>query len=47
MTEATMDEMVCGRNILWTNRSVDETSRKPHNNVLGFVFITNTFFIGE
>ena len=28
MAETTMDEMVCGRNVLWPNRSVDETSRK-------------------
>jgi len=27
-TMATMAEMVCGRNVLWPNRSVDETSRK-------------------
>jgi hypothetical protein len=27
-TMATMAEMVGGRNVLWPNRSVDETSRK-------------------
>ena len=27
MAETTMDEMICGRNVLWPNRSVDETSR--------------------
>ena len=27
----TMAEMVCGRNVLWPNRSVDETSRKQLN----------------
>jgi hypothetical protein len=29
MAETTMAEMACGRNVLWPNRSVDETSRKP------------------
>ena len=28
MAETTMAEMVCGRNVQWPNRSVDETSRK-------------------
>ena len=28
MAETTMAKMVCGRNILWPNRSVDETSLK-------------------
>ena len=28
MAETTMAEMACGRNVLWANRSVDETSRK-------------------
>ena len=28
MAETTMAEMVCGRNVLWPNRSVAETSRK-------------------
>ena len=30
MAETTMVEMVCGRNVLWPNRSVAETSRKPY-----------------
>jgi hypothetical protein len=28
MAETTMTEMVCGRNVLWPNQSVDEMSRK-------------------
>ena len=30
MAETTIAEMICGRNVLWPNRSVDETSRKRH-----------------
>ena len=30
MAEMTLAEMVCGRNVLWPNRSVAETSRKPY-----------------
>jgi len=39
-TMATMAEMVCGRNVLWPNRSVDETSRKRCNG-LTFNFCWN------
>jgi hypothetical protein len=29
MAETTMAEMAFGQSVLWPNRSVDETSRKP------------------
>ena len=45
MAETTMDEMVCGRNVLWPNRSVDETSRKHGNSSHGTLDETSKKFL--
>jgi hypothetical protein len=35
-TKRTMAEPECGRNVLWPNRSVDETSRKQINTLCNY-----------